>query len=78
MNTIEGVHLFCFAYDSLDARMRKTLIKNMKGKVIEILSNDENDFAYLALVKILQATDDTTLVKKSLLGVRRVEELLIK
>mmetsp|Transcript_37253 Transcript_37253/g.33434 ORF Transcript_37253/g.33434 Transcript_37253/m.33434 type:complete len:190 (+) Transcript_37253:214-783(+) len=77
IHNIEGVHLFCFAYDSLDAKNRKLLIKNLKGKTNEILAYEENEWAFLILVKILQATDDTTLIKKTVLSEinKNVEEI---
>jgi pumilio homology domain family member 6 len=65
VHTHEGCRVGCMVAAYSTPKQRKKLVKSMKGLVLKMCLDE---FAYIALIKILQVVDDTELVRKSIVA----------
>jgi len=63
----EGAALACTLIDYYGAKERKNILKQFKGKVMELL-NAEHSHAYVVIMKIMISWDDTVQVQKTILN----------
>lgn len=74
MSTKPGTRVVCHVIGHAGAKDRKRIMKSLKGKVLESLCHDA---AYLAIMRIVDATDDTVSVQKMMLEeIRDVKPVL--
>lgn len=64
-HSADGAKLVCECLAQGNPKTRKTILKGLKGKVAEMAQSEE---AYMILVRALDVTDDTVLVKSSILN----------
>jgi hypothetical protein len=70
----EGIKLFIELVNSCSSKNKKALIKLYKGNITEIVNN--NNVAYVSVIKLLTEVDDTVLIAKSFLP--EIVDLLAK
>ena len=75
MSTKAGAKVVCVLATYSGAKERKRLVKSLKGKVMESLLHPS---AHLAIMRIVDVTDDTVNVQKSLLDEIRSIEPIVK
>lgn len=75
MSTKPGAKVVCIVATYSGAKERKRLVKSLKGKVMESLLHPS---AHLALIRIIDVTDDTVNVQKSLLDEIKSVEPIVK
>ena len=68
MGSKEGASFCSILIDNYSAKERKNILKQFKGKVLELL-NGENSHAHLVIMKILTSIDDTVQINKNILSV---------
>ena len=75
MSTKPGAKVVCVVATYAGAKERKRLVKSLKGKVMESLLHPS---AHLAVMRIIDVTDDTVNVQKSLLDEIKSTEPIFK
>jgi CPL (NUC119) domain len=74
MSTKPGARVCCVLVSAATAKDRKRMIKSLKGHVLESLNHDS---AHLSVMRLVDVTDDTVNVQKSLLEeIRSVQPVL--
>lgn len=71
----KGLYVACAAFNLLDAKDRKIVIKSLKDVMKEMFTNK---ISHLFIIHILNSLDDTTLSKKKILQelLKSVDELI--
>lgn len=75
LSTKAGSKTFCMIATHVGAKERKKIMKLLKGKVLESLLHDAG---HLGIMRLIDVTDDTVTVQKSLLEEIRSVEPVIK
>lgn len=75
LSTKAGAKTFCMIATHVGAKERKKIMKLLKGKVLESLLHDAG---HLGIMRLIDVTDDTVTVQKSLLEEIRSVEPVIK